>query len=83
MDKVIYRQIQVDQNKTVHELVLVFQNRTPFTLASDSLRGVLELYDSFMVPLDAGHNFVSLRDYEAAEIMSQEDTAIIDLDKVS
>ena len=82
LDKIIYRQVQVSQNKTVYELVLIFKTRPPFTLSSDSLRGVLELYDRFMVPTDVSHNFVSLRDYKAALAASQENTAIIDLEEI-
>lgn len=82
IDKIIYRQVQVSQNKTVYELVFIFETRPPFTLSSDSLRGVLELYDWFMVPLEASNNFVSLRDYKAALAASQEDTAIIDIEEI-
>ena len=83
LDKIIYRQVQVSQNKTVYELVFIFEtSRPPFTLSSDSLRGVLELYDRFMVPTDMSHKFVSLRDYKAALAASQEDTAIIDLEEI-
>lgn len=82
IDKIIYRQVQVSQNKTVHELVLLYDNRQPFTLSSNSLRGVLELYDWFMVPIEMNDKFVSLQDYKAALAASQEDTAIIDLEEI-
>lgn len=82
IDKIIYRQVQVSQNKTVHELVFIFETRSSFTLSSDSLQGVLELYDWFMVPIEMSHKFVSLRDYKAALAASQEDTAIIDLEEI-
>lgn len=82
LDKIIYRQVQVSQNKTVYELVFIFETRPPFTLSSGSLRGVLELYDWFMVPIEVSHKFVSLRDYNAALAAAQEDTAIIDLEEI-
>jgi hypothetical protein len=82
IDKILYRQVKVSQDKTVHELVFIFDTRSPFTLSSDSLRGVLELYDWFMVPLNMSHKFVSLRDYQAAVAASQEDTAIIDIELI-
>lgn len=82
LDRVIYRKVIVSQNVTVHELVLIFDTRGPFTLSSDSLRGVLDLYDWFMVPIEASNNFVSLRDYNKAVLASQEDTAIIDIEEL-
>lgn len=82
IDKIIYRTIKVSQNKTVHELVLIFETRPLFTLSSYSLRGVLELYDWFMVPIEMSHKFVSLRDYKAAVQAAQEDTVIIDLEDI-
>lgn len=82
IDKILYRQVKVPQNVTVYELVLLFDSRPPFTLSSDSLRGVLELYDWLMVPIEMSHNFVSLRDYKAALAVAQEDTAIIDLEEI-
>lgn len=83
LDKVIYRKVKVSQDKTIHELVLIFDTRSPFTLGADSLQGVLDLYDWFMVPIEASNNFVSLRDYNRAVAQSQEDTQVIDLIKVA
>ena len=83
IDKVLYREVKVTQNKTVYELVLLFDCRGPFTLSSDSKQGVLDLYDWFMVPIEARNNFVSLRDYNKAVAMSQEDTQVIELEKVA
>lgn len=83
IDKVLYRKVKVSQDKTVHELVLIFDTRSPFTLGADSLENVLKLYDWFMVPIEASNNFVSLRDYNKAVAMSQEDTLVIDLEKVA
>lgn len=82
LNKVLYRQVKVTEDKTVHELVLFFDTRNSFTLSSDSLQSVLNLYDLFMVPIEASNNFVSLRDYNKAVAMSQEDTAIIDLEEI-
>lgn len=82
LDKVLYRKVIVSQDKTVHELVLIFDNRPSFTLGCDSLRGVLELYDWFMVPLEASDKFVSLRDYNRAVASSQEDTQVIDIELI-
>lgn len=82
IDKIIYKQVKVSQNKTVHKLVFIFNTRSPFTLSSDSLRDVLELYDWFMVPLNMSHKFTSLQDYQASAEAAQEDTVIIDIEEV-
>jgi hypothetical protein len=83
LDKVLYREVKVTQNKTVFELVLLFDTRPPFTLSSDSKQGVLDLYDWFMVPIGVSNNFVSLRDYNRAVASSQDDTQVIDIIKVA
>jgi hypothetical protein len=76
IDKVLYREVKVSQTKTVYELVLLFDCRGPFTLSADSKQGVLDLYDWFMVPLEASNNFVSFRDYTLAVASSLEDTQV-------
>jgi len=76
LDKTLYREVKVSQDKTVYELVLLFDCRGPFILSADSKQGVLDLYDWFMVPLEAQNNFVSYRDYTLAVASSLEDTQV-------
>lgn len=74
VDKIIYRKTRISQDETEHSLVLIFDNRSPFSLSSDSLIGVLNLYASFMVPIGYEDRFETIFEYEAAIASSKEDT---------
>lgn len=83
INKIVYKELKISQDRTIHELVFIFDTGGLFTLSADSFQGVLKLYDKFMVPFEASHNFVSNREYEAALKLSLDDTNVVELKKIS
>jgi hypothetical protein len=74
IQKVLYIKTLLEQGQELHELKLIYDSRPVFTLSSDNLESLLDLYAYWLLPLGYADKFNNIVEFNRAQESSLEDT---------